>query len=45
MSRGDRPRVNFPQQECHLEKWQAFLLQIPLSDKIRYAATNEETML
>lgn len=30
---------------CHLEKRPGFLLQIPLSDKIRYAATNEDTML
>lgn len=30
---------------CHLEKRPAFVLQIPLSDKIRYAATNEDTML
>ena len=32
-------------KEGHLEKRPAFLLQIPLSDKIRYAATNEDTML
>ena len=30
---------------CHLEKRPGILLEIPLSDKIRYAATNEDTML
>src|SRR4028119_301834 len=44
LSRHQCPRPT-RSREGHLEKRPAFLLQIPLSDKIRYAATNEETML